>query len=205
MVCARLVCFCFLGALAATAANADPITYSESESGDLAELLPTPTVFTFDVGVNTVSGRVRSAPDEVSDFDSLAFSIPAGTALSAVRYSFVTSFLPSVTTPATHFALFPGNLRSGPFLALDTIAAPSRTLGEATVFASALPLRAGTYGAWHIGMSFSGDRSGFSQDYTWSFTVTNATAPIPEPASLSLVGLALAGMGVRQRRQRNRR
>jgi hypothetical protein len=48
-------------------ATATPLSYSEAVSGDLIEVLPAATVFTLDVGVNTVSGTFGVNP---VDFDS---------------------------------------------------------------------------------------------------------------------------------------
>jgi len=46
-------------------AAATPISYSESDSGDLGQVLPAPTVFALDVGVNTVAGTIHFIIDGV--------------------------------------------------------------------------------------------------------------------------------------------
>jgi hypothetical protein len=65
-------------------AGAAPFVYSESVSGDLAADLPVATVFALDVGDNTVSGTLGFGL-----FDSFAFSVPVGTQLTQITFSFV--------------------------------------------------------------------------------------------------------------------
>src|SRR6266540_3135171 len=68
-------------------AAATPLSYSEAVSGDLIEVLTAPTVFTLDVGVNTVSGTFGFNPE--ADFDSFAFSVPVGMVVTNISYAFV--------------------------------------------------------------------------------------------------------------------
>ena len=70
----------FLFVVAPGITRATPINYNESSGGDLADGTignPLSTVFTFDTGTNTVSGVCGSTFGN-KDFDSFAFTIPAG-------------------------------------------------------------------------------------------------------------------------------
>src|SRR5262245_16322031 len=70
-------------------AVAVPVNYQESVSGDLPESgMPLPT-FTFDIGLNTVSGRFGTDISYGADFDSFAFTIPPGMQLTAGRVDLV--------------------------------------------------------------------------------------------------------------------
>ena len=59
-----------------TTAHAAPFIYNES-SGDLEGSLPAPTVFPFEIGVNSVLGTTYF-DGSVGDWDCFAFSIPSG-------------------------------------------------------------------------------------------------------------------------------
>src|SRR5450759_5666832 len=86
-----------------SAAYATPISYSEAVSGDLPGFLPAPTVFAFDLGVNTISGTFDSSGP--SNIDSFAFSVPLGTLLTAVEYSTATTTVGGTTAASTSLFL----------------------------------------------------------------------------------------------------
>jgi hypothetical protein len=182
---------------------AEPISYSESASGDLGEL-PSPRVFSLAFGTNIFSGQL-GAGSGFGDFDSFAFSVPAGGFLNAISYTILTTLVPRTIEGGSSFYLVPGN--APPYPALGLISVVARFPGELaqkSVFLPALPLSAGTYGISHSGMSFGTGswtgEGGFTQRYTWSLRVDDAAAaPVPEPASAALVLVGLAALHVRRR------
>jgi hypothetical protein len=187
-------------------AHADPITLDEKLSGDLPAALPAPTVFAFDIGLNTVSGSLAFLPNREFDVDSFAFSTPTGTEITAITYSAATRFRPGVVSSQSAFSLLRGNggvdgTYLDDFQALSC--APSCSPTVMAAFLAAPPLGPGIYSLENFGLAFTylggTPGEGFSQNYTWSFRVSETTAPIPEPASLSLLTLTLAWLAVRHR------
>jgi len=172
-------------------AGASPISYTESVSGDLVSGLPAPTVFTLDVGVNTVSGTSTFGPTS-SDFDSFAFDVPVGMQVTDISYAFVRTG--TATAGFTGFALDNGNPGAFPLLAQQIV----NLFGASPVgmFATTLPLGAGIYSVQNESLSRAG--IDWTDDYTWSLTVTSTAAGVPEPASLVLLGSGLVGAGARR-------
>jgi len=181
--------------------GAAPFTYSESVSGDLGTSLPAASVFSFDVGVNTVSGTTfffLTSP-LTSDQDAFAFSIPVGAMLTDATFSFTTTLTGSVTEGAAGFRLDNGNLSPMvPFLGDQTV----DILGASpvTMFGGAFPLTSGTYGLPENLLQITGSTgAGWSSAYTWSFTVAPTTpAAVPEPGSLLLLATGIAGIASRR-------
>src|SRR5689334_12418298 len=84
-----LLAVALVGACVAQA-GATPFVYTESASGDLPSLLPAATVFTLDLGQNTVSGTQEFfSKRSTGVLDSFAFEIPVGMELTGITYSFV--------------------------------------------------------------------------------------------------------------------
>jgi hypothetical protein len=76
---------------AARLAYSTPITYNEAVSGDLGDAFPA-TVFTLDIGANTVVGTTSFGFNGVAfDFDQFAFVVPAGTHVTDITYAFATT------------------------------------------------------------------------------------------------------------------
>jgi PEP-CTERM motif len=193
------VTFAFLMLMTAfvTPAAATPISYSESVSGDLVAALPAPTVLTLDVGVNTVSGTTHLLPDV--DGDSFAFSVPVGMVVTNVSFAFVRTR--GGTAGQIGFVLDNGNtIFVPPVLAQQLV----DLFGASPVvmFASGLPLSAGTYGITTSSVSEAG--GGWTADYTWSLTVAPTATSVPEPASVALLGSVLLGAGARRWRTRRK-
>ena len=161
------------------------LQYDEVVSGDLTHSFASPpAIGTFDLGINTVSGRWNSEP---VDFDSFAFSIAPGQQLNSV--SMVTT-----GSGGTGWALYHSTesnvfnyLSSTGFLA-NPISTP--------MFANATPLGAGSYKVWQ------GALSGQAA-YTFSFDVGPATGAVPEPTMFAIWGtLGAVGVIASRRRQR---
>jgi hypothetical protein len=185
-----------------TTAQATPVAYKESVSGDLGALPPF-TQFTLDVGANTVSGTSHDfATNGDIDSDSFAFAVPAGMQLVDISYSFVMTPLAGTTesTALTAFILENGN--GGSTIASSSI----NLLGASPVieFGSSLPLGPGTYSLFNASFT-STSISGWTSDYTWTLDVRGAATPVPEPASMVLLGGGLVGVGARRWRNRGQR
>jgi PEP-CTERM motif len=192
-------------ALMVGAVQAIPLHYSESGSEDLT-WVPS-TAFSLGIGNNTISGSTYLAvafPDRPhfdSDFDSFAFSLPAGSRLQDVSIAFTTS---TYNTAAANLELqlcagivqCTGNILST--LSVNLLNASPLHAD----FGGALPLSAGAYTLLTSGLGIGPVIDPFlpeswSADYRWTLRVTS----VPEPGVFSLLGLGLAGFAIARRRK----
>jgi hypothetical protein len=184
------------------AAFGPPLDYSETISGDLPS--QPSTAFAFDFGANTVSGTTHLAVvvGDVHfdvDFDSFAFTLPAGSSLAAMSLAFATTSSNASKADAELALCFDiGGCGAGAigFQTVDFLA----TSPVSVDFGGALPLGSGiytldTHGLGIAPISTSLPES-WSTDYVWTFNV------IPEPGSIALAGLGLVLLGVARRRSR---
>ena len=186
----------------AAQAAASPLTFNEAVSGDLAQNLPMANPFNLDLGVNTISGAMFG-DDFGRDFDSWAFTVPAGMQLTNLSLAISSTINPGTAHAEMDYGFNPGNVFDNtPSLGFATF--DMMGSGPGSVWSAALPLGAGVYGISYISAGYGGFNPGFYSNYTWSLTVEgiggNAPA-VPEPASLALVGTGLLA-GVRRWRRR---
>ena len=114
-------------------------------SGDLpCQNPPCATTFAFDVGTNVIKGTVSNA---IFNFDSFSFSIPVGTQLTSITYSWTLSGTPTVTVADTGYALTPN---TSSFAGTEDINLLTET-SPVTLFSATLPVGAGTYARFKPG------------------------------------------------------
>ena len=166
--------------LPTVASQAAPISYSESVDGDLPPFDPVPT-FTFDIGVNTVSGSISLILPDV-DFDAFAFVVPAGLQVTSGSATLV-DVAGDVSSAKWQLHAGSDQLYNGTPVKLLDISSP----GSDTIPA----LGSNTYNLSPHEMGQRADNS--TANYTFTFNV------IPEPASLSL--LALGSVALLRRRR----
>jgi hypothetical protein len=178
-----------LGAVAAlvlssaVAAIASPVSYDESVDGDLAwdgDL----RVFELGVGVNTFVGTFAGP---TADFDSVAFTVPAGLAFAGGRIEITDE--PGGNLQMGAWDLVTGSFGGGGEFIQDYVL-PSP--GAATIAANlVLPGR-----AYHLSNTAFGGDAGSAGKFTFTMTV------VPEPASVALVVAASSiALGRRPRRR----
>lgn len=156
------------------------VVFSEAIGGDLPST-PTST-FVLGVGANTFSGNMtKTGPGNV-DFDSVAFTVPAGAQLTQATWSFGTS------GAATGGSL---GLTTGAIPSFNTpisTAFGSASGSPVTLFGSSTPLGAGTYSIGTQSLSFLDRASPGSINYTLTLGV-NSLTPTPPPPSPRTFGL----------------
>ena len=178
-------------------ASATPVSYRESISGDFGNFLPASSILPFDFGVNPVSGSQLYFVAARLDLDSFAFSIPSGGRLTQIGYAFTESHVAGTSLAQTIYRLGIGNAE---FPFIGTVSIDILGASPLALFAPNLPIGPGIYGMANLAAQTSVD-SGWSSDYTWTFTVEPAT--VPEPATLLLCTSSLVGLTAIRRRRRS--
>ena len=174
----------------AVPAAAVPITYVESIDGDLSVVDPL-TVFTLDVGLNTVSGSFGSTEQD-TDFDSFAFIVPAG--LQVVSGGVELLDLTGDIT-STQWSLFSGSTLVGVGSLVQNLAPSSPGSAPLTV----LPLGPGSYNMSHVVFFFAGTEPSNTASYQFTLDVQSE---VPEPATWALLGVGLVAVACRARVRR---
>ena len=171
---------------------AAPFLYDESVSGDLPCNIPPCAVFPFDIGTNVILGTVTNG---AANFDSFAFSIPAGTELTSVTYSWEVSGVPTLTVASTAYALTPNTSSFAGTEAINLVTATS----PVTLFSAQLPIGAGTRALFQNSLAGTGGEF-WTAVYEIDLRV-DAARSVPGPGSLLvlLTGIgALIALGQRQ-------
>jgi MYXO-CTERM domain-containing protein len=193
--------------IALAQAQAAPLMYHESIDGDLTgttgESLP---VLPLDVGTNTISGTLGTfgtiGSQDQTDFDSFAFSVPAGNRLVTVAIAFTDSFGNTANFGDAEYEVYLGALLrrdNDSFLERLSVSSPG------TYLLKSVPIEAGVYNFnnFSYGGSFPGPEPPVplrsQADYIFSLTVSPVSNPGSSP--LALAGLALVGLAVSRKRR----
>lgn len=173
---------CFCAVFMFNQAFAAPVNYDEAASGDIG-VISGFTVFTLDVGLNTISG---SDAFTTSGFDVDAFSVvvPVGMSLTSVTYGFSNvNLLPGTTNLGFGNATIDNGTTVIDLYSTNIVTATS----PISMFSSLLPLSANNYG---LSNNLRRQGDGGTWDYTWTFEV----AAVPIPPALWLFGSGLLGL-----------
>jgi len=167
-------------------AAAAVVVYNETVNGDLPDVGSPLPIMALDVGVNTIKGKSGDSGASF-DFDSFAFTVPAGAQLVSG----------SITAADS-----PGN--SGDLLNLDwvlNVGSPNYASGSfleymgtptpGTYTFTTTPLGPNVYNVSANSAGYTGSPPVFAE-YTFSLVVSRTVAAVPEAATLMVWGLILA-------------
>lgn len=130
-----LVILALLCVLAGPAVAA-PITYLESLNGDLPDAAPL-TLFTVDLGLNTISGSTAFSVPIGADIDNFAFTVPVGMEVQSMKV-----LIPEQTVD---YGSVIWDLRSGSILPYSGTPVASFTIDPVGFATYNTPVPAGTY------------------------------------------------------------
>ena len=165
-------------------AAAVPVNYFENISGDLPDNgAPLPT-FALDVGVNSVSGRFGEDQFTI-DFDSFAFTVPAGAELIAGQVTLADLDLFGDIV-SIHWDLRSGSANIGGGTVLQPLLPNSPGIDTITT----VPLGPNVYNITHRSFS-AGGMAPYLADYTFTFELRGI---VPEPASAGMLLIGAAAM-----------
>jgi PEP-CTERM motif-containing protein len=199
--------------LCARVGYATPVAYDEAVSGDLSSGFPA-TLFTLDVGSNTVTGTTGGVINTSGDSDNFAFVVPGGMHVADITFASTATLLGGATSLELTYAVGKGNQNVGSPPPNQS----NRWIGDIFInnfggppvhlAANLLPLSAGTYIVQAFGAGFGSSGTpgdGFTVNYTWTLDVVADAAAVPEPASLGLLSTGLISIGARRWRNRHQR
>jgi hypothetical protein len=175
-------------------AQAVPVNYDEIVDGDLAGFGPFP-VLPFDVGLNTVTGNFGFTLPGPTDWDSFAFSIPAGAELTGAALSLSDS-IGNVGSSTWRFRRGSNVWNTGAFR--ENI----QTTSPGFAIFTTPPEPAGVYNVSHISFGiFVPGPTENTANYEFSFRVD--TIPEPSTTALAAAGLLALGSGFLRRNTRS--
>lgn len=195
----HFLAMCLLAGLSQLA-EAAPVHYRESDSGDLPASGQLP-VLALDVGTNTVSGHQAGRLSVVGsmglfsdDRDSFSFYLAPGLVLDALEIA-----VSNASTPQ-----YQGAYAAVWQLALGSVAYGGDVLQQmiintppGVVLSTQTPLGAGLYNLTSYGTSYSGV---YDLDYQVTLKVSSVASALPEPGSMALALIALLGVLASRRR-----
>jgi hypothetical protein len=198
-------------------AGAAPVNYNESVSGDLVYggRSDIPVLFSFDAGVNTISGRMTGSsptsgnpPPTIIDVDGFQFSLGSNLRLDSVTVSFAFTGTPNSAFPPGACSVYQ-LYSTGPRTLLNYSKALSNypnpcdqpttpiVSSGGQLWTTSLPLTGGVYEVSNaMGTYLYG---GGYIDYTYSFSVS----AVPLPGALGLFGAGVSSLAVFFRRRRS--
>jgi hypothetical protein len=188
-------CFAALFTPWSTPAHSTPIHYNESTDGDLPETAPFP-VLDLGSGANTISGSSTLTTSSTAitdhDFDSFAFTVPAGMQLTSIQYtSQVTS---SVNPGLVQFQEFLDTEPSLVAISSEFIQVVPSDPSAGASLSSVLPVGPGEYLLFQ-GQFEASTNENANWDYTWTLTV------VPEPSSILMLSTTIGLLGAVRRRR----
>jgi hypothetical protein len=168
--------------------------YDDSVS-DLSNLGSAPTSLNFEVGVNSVAGRMGRPAGGTIDADVFTFTVTPGHALTSINvvrfeplqnsfFAIASGSSIDQTSSANHLS---NMLVSNTGEILTTLASGSYDGGTGLT----APLAAGTYTAWF-------QETAAEVNYEIAFTV----AAVPEPSVYALMAIGLGLVGARAKRRK---
>ena len=185
--------FCVLTLIVVAPATA--FTYSETVDGDISGSVE----FALDTGLNTINGSTSFDTDGATDWDDFLFSVPVGSTVDSIVYSFTnTNFTGDLTYLGVNPSLYidvSGDLQ---FLGYNGYIDLFSSSSPVSLFTSLMPLSQSRYELSEAIAWYTAEHGAASWDYTKSIYIS----AIPVPATVWLFGSGLIGLvGIARRRK----
>ncbi len=183
---------CIIGLAFSSSLQAAPVTYDELIDGDFAAFGALP-ILPFDIGLNTVRGNLGFTSPGPTDYDSLAFSIPANAqVLSAVVT--LTDDMGNIFSSKWRLRAGSNTYDTGTFLEEVESLSPGSAMFTTT------SLGPNTYNLSQLSFSFVGQSTNNTANYEFAFRVVEA---VPEPSTIGLAAFGLLSLVCVARRQKH--